>query len=111
MSAVGGCRVGPRRSPLVLRRWGGGLSEPDFGARTLSPRVRLLVTVITLRWSTRRAALASIMGTGQATLARAVRETTLDLTAIGKTIHKAPIKATTTEALQALLGQGTTPQK
>jgi hypothetical protein len=85
--------------------------NPDFGARTLSPRDRLLATVIALRWSTRRTALASILGISQPTLTRAVKETTLDLTAMGKPIPNAPIKATTTEALQALIGQGPTPGK
>lgn len=86
--------------------------NPDLGAtRTLSPRDRLLAAVITLRWSTRRAALASIMGISQPTLTRAVNEATLDLTVMNKTIPTAPIKATTTEALQALIGQGPTPTK
>lgn len=79
--------------------------------RTLSPRDRLLAIVITLRWSTRRTALASILGISQPTLTRAVKETALDLTAMGKTIPNAPIKATTTEALQTLIGQGPTPGK
>jgi hypothetical protein len=84
--------------------------DPDFGARTLSPRDRLLATVITLRWSTHRAALASILGISSAPLARAVRETTLDLSRIGRTIPRAPIKATTTDALLALIGQSPTEQ-
>ena len=65
----------------------------------MSPRDRLLATVITLRWSTRRTALASIMRISQSTLARAVRETTLDLSSMGPTVPRAPIKATTTDAL------------
>jgi hypothetical protein len=66
--------------------------------------------VITLRWSTRRTALASIMGISQSTLARAIRETTLDLSSMGSTVPRAPIKATTTDALLTLIGQGPTEQ-
>lgn len=79
--------------------------DPDFGARTLTPRDQLLATVITLRWSTRRVALASIMGVTRTVLARAVKESTLDLADIGRTIPAAPIKATTAEALLALIGK------
>ena len=84
--------------------------DPDFGARTLTPRDQLLATVITLRWSTRRAAMASIMGVTQSVLARAIKETTLDLADIGWSIPAAPIKATTTEALLALIGRTPTPE-
>ena len=85
-------------------------ADPGFGARTLSPRDRLLATIITQRWSASRSALASIMGTSQPLITRAIRETSLDLTAIGRTIPHAPIKATTTAALKALIGQTTTSQ-
>jgi hypothetical protein len=78
-------------------------TDPDFGARVLSARDRLLATVITLRWSTHRNALASILNVSQAVLARAIRETTRDLSTMGQTIPKAPIKATTTDALLALI--------
>jgi len=85
-------------------------ADPDFGARTLSPRDRLLATIITQRWSASRSALASIMGTSQPLITRAIRETTLDLTAMGRTIPRAPIKATTAAALMALIGPTTTSQ-
>jgi hypothetical protein len=81
--------------------------DPRFGARTLSAHDRLLATVITHRWSTHRVALASIMGINHTTVARAIRETALDLISLGKTIPAAPIKATTTNALLALIGQDT----
>jgi len=84
--------------------------RPRLRARTLSPRDRLLATIITQRWSASRSALASIMGTSQPLITRAIRETTLDLTAMGRTIPHAPIKATTTTALMALIGQTTTSQ-
>ena len=107
------------RRPAVVTKaillWASPLPK-DRSLRTrrgdsLSPRDRLLATVITLRWSTQRAALASIMGISTTTLARAIRETTLDLTAMGKTIPKAPIKATTSQALRALVGQAPAPGK
>ena len=83
-------------------------ADPDFGARTLSPRDRLLATIITLRWFASRSALASIMGARQPLITRAILETTRDLTAMGRTTSRAPIKATTTGAIQALIGQTTT---
>lgn len=85
-------------------------ADPGFGARTLSPRDRLLATIITQRWPASRSALASITGTSQPLITRAIQETTLDLTAMGRTIPHAPIKATTTAALMALIGQTTTSQ-
>jgi hypothetical protein len=84
--------------------------DPDLGARTLRPRDRLLATVVTHRWSTHRAALASIMGISQSVLTRAVRETTHDLSSMGRTIPKAPINATTTDALLTLIGESPTKQ-
>jgi hypothetical protein len=83
--------------------------HPDFGARMLSPRDRLLATVITQRWTTHRTALASIMGISPSVLARAIQETTRDLTDMRRTIPKAPIKATTTNALLTLIGQAPVP--
>ena len=79
--------------------------NPDFGARTLTPRDQLLATLITLRWSTQRRDLASIMGITQTTLTRAIKETSRDLADLGQRIPAAPIKATTTEALLALIGK------
>jgi hypothetical protein len=83
-------------------------ADPGFGARTLSPRDRLLATIITQRRSASRSTLASIMGTSQPLITRAIRETILDLTAMGRTIPHAPIKATTAAALMALIDQTTT---
>jgi len=85
--------------------------HPDFGARTLTPRDQLLATVITLRWSTQRRDLASIMGITQTTLTRAIKETSRDLADLGRPIAPAPIKATTTEALLTLIGRTTTPKR
>ena len=76
----------------------------------MTPRDQLLATVITLRWSTQRVALASIMGITQSTLARAVKETTRDLADMGRQVPAAPIKAATTAALLALIGRVPTPQ-
>jgi hypothetical protein len=47
------------------------------------------------------------MGTSQPLITRAIRETALDLTAMGRTIPHTPIKATTAAALMALIGQTT----
>jgi hypothetical protein len=79
--------------------------DSRFGARTMSPRDRLLVTVITRRWSTHRSPLTSILGLDATTITRAVHETTLDLKHLGRLIPPAPIKATTTEALLTLIGK------
>ena len=85
--------------------------DPRFGARILSPRDRLLATIISQRWSASRSALASVLGISQSLLARAISETTQDLATMGKTIPPAPIKATTTAALMALIGQEPDPKK
>jgi hypothetical protein len=85
--------------------------DPRFGARTLSPRDRLLATIISQRWSASRSALASILGISQSPLACAINETTQDLATMGKTIPPAPIKATTTAALMALIGREPGPKK
>jgi hypothetical protein len=79
--------------------------DPGFGARSLTPRDQLLATVITLRWATQRRDLAKILGMSQPVLARAVKETSRDLTDLGRRVDPAPIKAATTESLLALIGK------
>lgn len=79
--------------------------DPDFGARSLTPRDQLLATVITLRWATQRRDLAKILGMSQPVLARAVKETSRDPTDLGRRVDPAPIKAATTESLLALIGR------
>jgi len=66
--------------------------------------------MITLRLATHRRDLASIMGISQPVLARAVKETRHDLADLGRPVSAAPIKATTAEALLALIGRTSTPE-
>ncbi len=66
--------------------------------------------MITLRWSTQRRDLTSIMGITQPVLARAVKETSRDLADLGRPVSAGPIKAPTAEALLALIGRTSTPE-
>jgi len=50
------------------------------------------------------------MGISQPVLARAVKETRHDLADLGRPVSAAPIKATTAEALLALIGRTSTPE-
>jgi hypothetical protein len=82
---------------------GGHHHAAHTGLRALSPSDRLLATVVNLRWSTHRSALAHLFGVSVNTISGAIRETKYDLQQIGRTIQPAPIKATTSGALTALL--------
>jgi hypothetical protein len=77
------------------------------GARTLSPRDRLLAAVLKLRWSAHANALAGLFGVHPATISSAIRETRQDLADIGHNVPAGPIKATTASALAALVGRDT----
>ena len=75
------------------------------GTRMMSPRDRLLATVLKLRWSAHHNTLAYLFGVSPSTISSAIRETRHDLAGIGHHIPAGPIKATTTSALAALVGQ------
>jgi Rhodopirellula transposase DDE domain len=75
------------------------------GTRMLSPRDRLLATILRQRWSAHHNTLARLFGVSPSAISNAVRETTQDLAGIGHHVPTGPIKATTTSALAALTGQ------
>ena len=85
----------PRQPPLRQRRNRG----------RCPPRDRLLATVLKLRWSAHHNTLAYLFGVSPSTISSAIRETRHDLAGIGHHIPAGPIKATTTSALAALVGQ------
>jgi hypothetical protein len=71
----------------------------------MSPRDRLLATVLRQRWSAHHNSLARLFGVSPSAISNAIRETTQDLADIGHHIPAGPIKATTVSALAALTGQ------
>jgi hypothetical protein len=82
-----------------------GRPKAHTGLRVLTPRDRLLVTVVNLRWQTHHNTLAALLGVSKATIGGALRETKLDLQRLGRTIPTAPIPAADTSALLALIGR------
>jgi hypothetical protein len=74
------------------------------GTRMMSPRDRLLATILKRRWSAHHNTLARLFGVAPTTISSAIRETTQDLADIGHHIPAGPIRATTTSALAALIG-------
>ena len=75
------------------------------GTRMMSPRDRLLATVLRQRWSAHHNSLARLFGVSPSAISNAIRETSQDLADIGHHIPAGPIKATTVSALAALTGQ------
>ena len=79
-------------------------TSASAGTRQMSPRDRLLATILRLRWSAHHNTLARLFGVSPSAISSAIRETTADLAAAGRHIPAGPVKATTAAALAALVG-------
>jgi hypothetical protein len=82
-----------------------GRPSANAGTRIMSPRDRLLATILRKRWSAHHNTLARLFGVSPSTISSAIRETTQDLAISGHHVPAGPIKATTTTALAALVGE------
>jgi hypothetical protein len=91
----------PRDQPTITFP---GRRPASTGTRIMSPRDRLLATILKQRWSAHHNTLAGLFAVSPSTISSAIRETTHDLASIGHHIPTGPIKATTTRALAALVG-------
>jgi hypothetical protein len=76
----------------------------NAGTRIMSPRDRLLATILKLRWSAHHNTLARLFGVSPSAISSAIRETTRDLADISQHVPAGPIRATTLAALAALVG-------